>query len=77
MAAMGRVRCPLLTASVTSDFLYPEYQQLELVDGFEAAGQWAQHVLIDADTGHDGFLTHGEQVEPHIHAFLDKVSADG
>ena len=77
MAAMSRVRCPLLTASVTSDFLYPEYQQLELVDGFEAAGQWAQHVLIDADTGHDGFLTHGEQVEPHIHAFLDKVSADG
>ena len=77
MAAMSRVRCPLLTASVTSDFLYPEYQQLELVDRFEAAGQWAQHVLIDADTGHDGFLTHGEQVEPHIHAFLDKVSADG
>ncbi len=76
-AALSRVRCPLLTASVTTDFLYPEYQQLELVDGFEAAGQWAQHVLIDADTGHDGFLTHGEQVEPHIHAFLDKVSADG
>jgi len=74
--ALARVRCPLLSASVTSDFLYPEYQQLELVDGFEAAGQWSQHVRIVADTGHDGFLTHGDQIEPHIHAFLDKVSCD-
>ena len=76
-AALRRAKAPLLTASVVSDFLYPPYQQLALVDGFEAAGQWAQHIEIDADTGHDGFLTHGEQVEPHIHAFLDKVSSTG
>lgn len=76
-SALSRVRGPLLTASVTTDFLYPEYQQADLVAGFEAAGHWTQHVSITADTGHDGFLTHGDQVEPHIHAFLDKVSADG
>lgn len=74
-AALNRVRCPLFTASVSTDFLYPDYQQTELVEGFEAAGQWATHVMIEADTGHDGFLTHGEQVEPQLQAFLDKIAS--
>ncbi|MEZ5281579.1 MAG: homoserine O-acetyltransferase [Acidimicrobiales bacterium] len=76
-AALSRVKCPLFTASVSTDFLYPEYQQRELVEGFEAAGQWATHVMIEADTGHDGFLTHGDQVEPQLQAFLDKIASDG
>ncbi len=74
--ALSRVRCPLFTASVSTDFLYPEYQQRELVEGFEAAGQWTTHVMIDADTGHDGFLTHGEQVEPQLRSFLDKIASE-
>lgn len=71
--ALKRASCPLFTASVTSDALYPQYQQLELKAAFEAHGLDTTHVLIDADTGHDGFLTDADQVAPAVGTFIDEL----
>lgn len=74
--ALRRARCPLFTASVTSDDLYPQYQQLELQEAWEANGLETTHVLIETDTGHDGFLTDADQVAPAVGRFVDRLYKD-
>ena len=75
--AFERVECPLFTASVSSDDLYPTYQQLQLKDAFERKGLKTTHVLIETDTGHDGFLTDADQVAPAVGEFIDDLYAGG
>jgi len=72
--ALRRASCPLLTASVTSDALYPQYQQLELSEAFKSRGIETTHVLIETDTGHDGFLTDADQVAPAVGKFIDELA---
>ena len=72
--ALTRVKCPLFTASVTTDNLYPEYQQLLIKNAFDAKGLDTSHVLIVTDTGHDGFLTDADQVAPAVGEFIDVLS---
>ena len=73
-AALGRIRAPVLTASITSDRLYPLYQQQEIHDAVNAAGGDCRHVMIDSDEGHDGFLLeHGLLREP-VSSFLKEMS---
>ena len=55
-AALGRIRVPVLTASITSDRLYPPHEQQELHDGIVAGGGDCRLVLLESDEGHDGFL---------------------
>jgi homoserine O-acetyltransferase len=74
--ALERVSCPLFTASVTSDHLYPEYQQLQIKGALDARGIDTTHVLIDTDTGHDGFLTDADQVAPAVGEFIDGLYKD-
>ena len=72
-SALGMATCPLFTASVTSDNLYPQYQQLQLKSAFDTSGLATTHVLIESDTGHDGFLTDADQVAPAVGRFLDEL----
>lgn len=43
---------PALVVSLSSDILYPPVEQAELADGLPRA----EHVVIDSEEGHDGFL---------------------
>lgn len=65
-AALGRLHVPVLTASITSDVLYPPYQQAEIHDGVEAAGGECEYHVIDSPQGHDGFLLESAYLGPLI-----------
>jgi homoserine O-acetyltransferase/O-succinyltransferase len=65
-AALGRLSMPVLTASITSDTLYPPYQQAEIHDGVRAAGGGCEYHVIESPQGHDGFLLEAAYLGPLI-----------
>lgn len=73
-AAMARISVPTLTMGIWSDFLYPEYQQLQIRDMVAANGVRTTHVEIDSPHGHDAFLIDVDQMGPPIRHFLDSVA---
>jgi homoserine O-acetyltransferase len=70
-SALRRISAPLLAMGVTSDILYPEYQQRELVDGVQASGGRATYHEIDSPHGHDAFLIDTDQVAAALVPFLE------
>jgi homoserine O-acetyltransferase len=77
-AALARVDhdVPVLSMGVTSDVLYPSYQQREIVDLVIAGGGLADYVEIDSPHGHDAFLIEIDSVGSAIADFLNKVEKD-
>ena len=73
-AALAGIRVPVLTASISSDMLYPAHQQLEMLEHINAAGGDCRHVMLDSDKGHDGFLLEHDSLREPVSAFLDEVS---
>jgi len=71
--ALARVRAPVLTMSITTDVLYPPYQQLEIRDLVLATGGSAEHAVIDSPHGHDAFLLETDQVADAVVPFLTDV----
>ena len=69
-AALARITAPVLSMGITSDILYPEYQQRELAQGVVAAGGRAQFHEIDSPHGHDAFLIDHHQVATALVPFL-------
>lgn len=65
-AALGRLSMPVLTASITSDILYPPYQQARIHAGVEAAGGVSDYHVVDSPQGHDGFLLESAFLGPLI-----------
>ncbi|MGI8709383.1 MAG: homoserine O-acetyltransferase MetX [Acidimicrobiales bacterium] len=76
-AALGRIRAPVLAMGITSDILYPRYQQQALVEGIEAAGGHACYHEIDSTHGHDAFLIDHDQVADALVPFLEKSAGNG
>ncbi len=74
--AMERFRGPTFTASVSSDFLYPPYQQDDIADLFSTGGRWSCHHRLESMYGHDGFLVEHEKLGPALAEFLDKVAIE-
>ena len=66
----GRIQCPTLVVGVSSDILYPIYQQLEIVATIRELGKAVQYAEIDSPHGHDGFLIDFHKMEPHLAAFI-------
>jgi len=54
--AIERIACPALVVGVTTDVLFPVWQQRELRDLLEKAGCPVTYEEIDAPFGHDTFL---------------------
>lgn len=72
-AALARIGAPVLTASITSDRLYPPHQQDQLRDGVNAAGGDCRLVVIDSPQGHDGFLLETDKLEGPVAEFLAEI----
>ncbi len=68
--ALGRVCAPALVASVTTDALYPPHQQQALAEMLRDVGTPVQWAEIDSPNGHDGFLTHSDQLIGPLSHFL-------
>jgi homoserine O-acetyltransferase len=71
--ALKRITCPSIIMSVRTDFLYPRYQQIRIVDALRGRVP-VEHVDIDSDNGHDGFLTEAEQTGAPMGDFIEKIA---
>jgi len=74
-AALDRVQSPVLVVGVSSDILYPTYQQKEIVDTLARLGKDVEYAEIDSPHGHDGFLIDFPKMEPILREFLETVSS--
>ncbi len=72
-AALARIKCPTLIASIDSDMLYTPRQQAELRDLISAGGAPLEFQMIDSIHGHDGFLIEFDQVGPMLDEFVSGV----
>ena len=71
--AVERILCPTLVIGVTSDILFPVWQQRELADALRKQGAAVTYVELDAPYGHDTFLIDRERVGGAIKAHLEEV----
>lgn len=71
--ALQRVRVPTQLMSVRTDFLYPRHQQVRILDALRGRVE-VEHVDIDSDNGHDGFLTEPDQTGVPMGKFVDRIA---
>jgi len=69
-AALDRIRVPVLTLGIRTDFLYPLQHQRELRDELAARGVEVVHHELDSDVGHDAFLVESDAVGDAVAKFL-------
>jgi homoserine O-acetyltransferase len=72
-AALGRLTMPVFIASISSDALYPPYQQREIHEGISAAGGDSRYHVVESNQGHDGFLLEHEVLGPLIAEAIDRA----
>lgn len=72
-AALGRISAPTLAMGVSSDILYPHYQQRDLVADIARLGGSATYAHIESPHGHDAFLIDIDQVAAALVPFLEGV----
>ena len=68
--AMGRVAAPTMAVGISSDMLYPAYQQQQIHDMIAANGVSSEYVEIDSPHGHDAFLINSDQLDAPLERFL-------
>jgi homoserine O-acetyltransferase len=60
--SLERARCRFLVISFTSDWLYPSYQALEIVNALRSRNHDVTYCELTSNYGHDAFLVDvGEQ----------------
>ena len=70
-AAMARISAPVLSIGISSDMLYPNYQQRQIVELLGSVGSAAGYAEIDSPHGHDAFLINLDQLAEPVADFLD------
>lgn len=68
--ALAQISARIMVVGVSSDILYPPYQQQELVEAMLVSGVDAQYALIESPHGHDGFLIDFHLLRPIIQEFI-------
>ena len=64
---------PSLTLGISSDLLYPNYQQRQIDEVLRSEGRDSRYVEIDSPHGHDAFLINLDQVGEPIAEFLTRA----
>jgi homoserine O-acetyltransferase len=72
--AASRITAPVLSMGISSDILYPTYQQKQIRDIINDSGGSCEYVEIDSPHGHDAFLINLDQVGKPLVEFLRKHS---
>lgn len=73
-AALARIEARVLIVGVSSDILYPAYQQQELVEVLRRLGKAARYAQIDSPHGHDGFLIDFDALSPVLSDFINTIA---
>jgi homoserine O-acetyltransferase len=68
---VARIQCPALVIGVTTDVLFPVWQQRELAEVLEKRGARVHYLELDAAYGHDTFLIDRERVGGALRAHLE------
>ena len=71
--AMSRITMPALTIGISSDILYPTYQQKQIHELLQRQGTSSTYVEVDSPHGHDAFLINLDQVGKPIKTFLESL----
>jgi len=71
-AAMARVRARCLTIGISSDLLYPTYQQQVIHEMLGRHGVDSSLEEVDSPHGHDAFLINLDQLAAPIAGFLER-----
>jgi homoserine O-acetyltransferase len=72
--ALARIKVPTLTIGISSDILYPSYQQRQIRDLLHAGGTPCEYVEIDSPHGHDAFLINLDQLAAPLGEFVNSVA---
>ncbi len=73
-AGLANVRARrALIIGVTTDFLFPVYQQQELAELLRGAGREVEYVELDCIQGHDSFLVNMDSFRPVVAEFFAPV----
>jgi homoserine acetyltransferase len=71
-AGLARVKTPrAMIVGVTTDFLFPIYQQRELAEELGKADRSIEFVELDCIQGHDSFLVNMDAFRPVIARFFE------
>lgn len=70
-SALARIKSPTLVMGISSDILYPTYQQKQIHSMLTEKGVDSTYVEIESPHGHDAFLINFDQVGPPITSFLE------
>ncbi len=72
--AISRISAPVLSVGISSDILYPTYQQKQIRELINQTGGSCEYFEIDSPHGHDAFLINLDQVGKPVTEFLEKYS---
>ena len=72
--AASRITAPVLSMGISSDILYPAYQQKQICEIINESGGSCEYVEIDSPHGHDAFMINLDQVGKPLAEFLQKYS---
>ena len=75
--AMARITVPTLAIGISSDLLYPSYQQRQIHELLTRQGTPSTYAEVDSPHGHDAFLINHDQVAGPIEKFLDALARGG
>ena len=73
VAAMSRIKVPVLSIGIWSDILYPNYQQRDIQRMIAETGGHAEYVEINSPHGHDSFLIELDQVGRAVTSLLGSL----
>jgi homoserine O-acetyltransferase len=71
-APIEQIACPTLVIGVSSDLLFPVWQQRELAGALRKQGAAVTYVELDAPYGHDTFLIDRERVGGAVKSHLEE-----
>ncbi len=75
--ALDRISAPTLVVGISSDTLYPTYQQRLVCEVLAQRGIPCDYVEIDSRHGHDAFIIDLDQLGPPLAQFLSDVDKAG
>ena len=68
--ALSKSQCPFCIVSFSSDWLFPPYQSVEIVEALAENQREATYCNIQSDDGHDAFLLEFETLGAIVRNFL-------
>jgi homoserine O-acetyltransferase len=74
-AAFQKTKSRFLVVALSSDWLFPPEQSLEIANALLRAGKRVSYCLLKAPSGHDAFLVDIEHLSKTIRTFLKKGTA--